>query len=74
VHQWVSLGPLDGGLRAWFFANARVVADRPTRDGGWDMEVMVPRRKLERLLSLDGSVQMRLHAREPGKVAAGAGG
>jgi len=74
VHQWVSLGPLDGGLRAWFFANARVVSDRPTREGGWEMEVMVPRHKLERLLSQDVSVQTRLHAREPGRVAAGAGG
>jgi GTP-binding protein HflX len=74
VHQWVSLGPLDGGLRAWFFANARVVSDRPTPEGGWDMEVMVRRRKLERLLSLDGSVQTHLRAREPGRVAAGAGG
>jgi len=72
--QCVSLGPLDGRLRAWFFANARVVSDRPTREGGWELEVLVPRHKLERLLSQDVSVQTRLHAREPGRVAAGAGG
>jgi GTP-binding protein HflX len=74
AHHLVSLGPLDGGLRAWFFANARVLSDQPTPDGGWELEVIVPRRKLERLLSSDETARRRLGAEEPERLAAGAGG
>jgi GTPase len=70
VHRWVSLGPLDGGLRAWFFAHGRVLSEQGTADGGWEMEVMVPRLRLDRLLSRDGSVGARLLTREPQEALA----
>jgi len=61
-HQ-VRLGPGEGGLRAWFFNHAQVLAESHTDQGGWDLEVRVPRLDLERLLSRDPSLAARL--REP---------
>ncbi len=40
------LGPTDGGLRAWLFANARVLADDPADTGGWTMDVSIPDARL----------------------------
>ena len=60
LHQKIRLGPGEGALRAWFFAHARVLGDQTTNDGGWEMEMMVPRIELERLLRKDGSLAERL--------------
>ncbi|MEA3277748.1 MAG: ribosome rescue GTPase HflX [Pseudomonadota bacterium] len=60
VHQRISLGPRDGGLRAWFFSHGQVLSDRVTEEGGWEMEVVVPRPALDRLLSRDHSLADRL--------------
>jgi GTP-binding protein HflX len=35
------LGPADGGLRAWLFDNARILADRPVDTGGWEMDFII---------------------------------
>lgn len=58
LHRWVSLAPGAGALRAWFFANARVLGDHATEAGGWELEVVVSRPLLEQLLG-----------RHPGVVA-----
>ncbi len=50
LHRCLTLGPADGRLRAWVFAHARVLSDRVREDGGWDLEVVLPRQELDRLL------------------------
>ena len=60
VRRSVSLGPADGGLRAWFFSHAQVLSERSTDQGGWEMQVQVPLTDLERLLSRDPMVAERL--------------
>jgi len=58
--RWILLGPEEGALRAWFFTHAQVLSDRVTDQGGWEMEVVVPRIELDRLLSKDRSLSGRL--------------
>ena len=50
LHRRLTLGPSDGRLRAWAFANAQVLSDRAREDGGWDLEIALPRQELDRLL------------------------
>jgi GTP-binding protein HflX len=59
LHRRIFVGPTEGALRAWFFAHAQVLTDRATDDGGWDMEVIVPRVDMDRLLSKDWSLAER---------------
>ncbi|MCF7984086.1 MAG: GTPase HflX [Thiohalocapsa sp.] len=54
------LGPADGGLRAWLFANARIVSEASTEQGGWEMEVELSRAQRERLLGDRGEWRGRL--------------
>jgi len=49
VHRRLRLGPQQGRLRARLFGLGRVVSETATEDGGWDMEVELPRRHFERL-------------------------
>ncbi len=51
LRRSVRLGPGEGALRAWFFTHAQVLAEAHREEGGWDLEVRVPRLDLERLLS-----------------------
>jgi GTP-binding protein HflX len=51
VCRTVRLGPSDGQLRARLFDLGRVVRERTTDEGGWTLEVELPRRSYERLLS-----------------------
>jgi len=60
LHRWILLGPEEGALRAWFFTHAQVLSDQATDQGGWELEVMVPRIALDRLLSKDESLPDRL--------------
>ena len=50
LHRRLTLGPSDGRLRAWAFANAQVLSDQAREDGGWDLEIVLPRQELDRLL------------------------
>jgi len=50
LHRRLTLGPSDGRLRAWAFANAQVLSDQAREDGGWDLEIVLPRQELHRLL------------------------
>ncbi|MCB2263701.1 MAG: GTPase HflX [Candidatus Thiosymbion ectosymbiont of Robbea hypermnestra] len=60
LHRWLRVGPAEGALRAWFFTHAQVLADRATEQGGWELEVLVPRIALDRLLSREPSLPERL--------------
>ncbi|MCG6860623.1 MAG: GTPase HflX [Chromatiaceae bacterium] len=72
LHRWIFVEPSEGALRAWFFAHAQVLSDRGTSDGGWDMELMIPRIELERLLSRDDSMVDRFLSESAGLAVAGA--
>jgi len=60
LHRWLLLGPEEGALRAWLFTHAQVLSDRATDQGGWELEVMIPRMAFDRLLSKDESLPGRL--------------
>jgi len=60
LHQRIFVGPQEGALRAWFFTHAQVLSDRALDGGGWEIEAMVPKIELDRLLSKDGSLASRL--------------
>ncbi|MEY6431011.1 ribosome rescue GTPase HflX [Thioalkalicoccus limnaeus] len=53
VHRRIHLAPGQGRLRAWLFSHARVTSDDPSSDGGWDVEVTIPRLALHRLRHQD---------------------
>ncbi len=59
LHRLLVLGPEDGRLRAWAFSHARVLADRAKEAGGWEMELMVPRQTLDRLLHGEAALAAR---------------
>jgi len=59
LHRRLVLGPEDGRLRAWAFSHARVLADRAKEAGGWEMELMVPRQTLDRLLHGEAALASR---------------
>jgi GTP-binding protein HflX len=62
VHRVVRLGPEDGKLRARLFRSAKVIAEQPTEQGGWEMELEMPRREYERLLRQETALEKRLIA------------
>lgn len=70
LHQRIFVGPGEGALRAWFFAHADILSDQATDDGGWEMELMVPRIELERLLSKNRALADRLVSEHADPAAA----
>ena len=50
LRQLLRLGPADGGLRAWLFSNARVISEKPTEQGGWEIVVEISRAQHQRHL------------------------
>jgi len=72
LHRRIFISPAEGALRAWFFTHAQVLSDRTTDDGGWEMEVVVPRVDMDRLLSKDASLAERFaNDRQSTRVASG---
>jgi len=71
LHRWILIGPEEGALRAWFFTHAQVLSDQATDQGGWELEVMVPRTEFDRLLGKDGSLLGRLTNHRTGLVVTG---
>ena len=51
LHRRVRLTPAEGGVRAWLFNHAQILAEAHTDQGGWDLEVRLAPADLERLLS-----------------------
>jgi GTP-binding protein HflX len=68
VRRWITLAPGEGALRAWFFANAKVLRDLATEAGGWELEVVVSRPQLEQLLGR--YPRLVAHADSPTAVSA----
>lgn len=62
VRCLVRLGPIDGRLRARLFEAGRVLEDRATAEGGWELEVELPREDFERLLRQETDLERRLEA------------
>jgi len=62
VRHRVRLRPEDGRLRARLFQCANVIADDAMDDGGWSMEVELPKREYERLASKENLLEKRLIA------------
>ena len=50
MRRRLRLGPADGGLRAWLFEHARILGEASTDQGGWEIEVELPRALGERVL------------------------
>ena len=50
VHGHLELGPQEGRLRAWAFTHARVLSERALDEGGWELELRVPRVQFDRLM------------------------
>ena len=62
VNKVVKLGPADGRLRALFFKLGKILSEKTTDDGGWEMEVQLPRKEYERLLQNENDLEKRLIA------------
>ncbi|MES9962807.1 MAG: ribosome rescue GTPase HflX [Candidatus Sedimenticola sp. 20ELBAFRAG] len=62
VHKVLQLQPADGRLRARLFQHGKVLSEQVTDDGGWELEVQMPRREYERLLQQEGEFESRLIA------------
>ncbi len=60
VRRLVRLGPVDGRLRARLFEAGRVLDDRATEEGGWELEVEFPRADYERLLRQESELEQRV--------------
>ena len=69
VTREVSLGPADGGLRAWLFTHTQVLGERATEWGGWEMRVRLPRPEFERLLRRHPGILRRSATRATGENA-----
>jgi GTP-binding protein HflX len=50
------LSPRDGRLRALLFERAQIHAEAFTEDGGWELDVELPRRDFDQLLSREPSL------------------
>jgi len=74
LHRRIFVGPRESALRAWFFTHAQVLSDRATQDGGWQMELMMPKIELARLLRRDASLARRLIGEMPDIAASGGAG
>ncbi len=62
VHKLVQLIPSDGRLRARLFEQGRVLSERITEEGGWELEVELPKRSFERLIQQEQDLEKRLIA------------
>jgi GTP-binding protein HflX len=60
VRRMLRLSPLDGRLRARLFEAGRVLDDRVTDEGGWEIEVEFPRENFERLLRQETDLEQRM--------------
>ncbi|MCW8946931.1 MAG: GTPase HflX, partial [Sedimenticola sp.] len=60
VHKLLQLQPADGRLRARLFELGGVISEKVTDNGGWDIEIDLPKIDYERLLQQESSLQSRL--------------
>jgi len=62
VHKVVQLAPGDGRLRARLFELGQVLSEQATEEGGWELEVELPRKSYDRLLQQESGLEERLIA------------
>ncbi|OOZ35748.1 ribosome rescue GTPase HflX [Solemya velesiana gill symbiont] len=62
VHKVLYLQPADGRLRARLFQTGKILSEQVTDDGGWELEVQMPRKEYERLLQQETEFESRLIA------------
>ncbi len=62
VRRQFHLSPADGRLRARLFELGRVLSERALDDGGWELDVELPRKAYDRLSSQDETLEKRLIA------------
>jgi GTP-binding protein HflX len=62
VRKLVHLIPSDGRLRARLFEQGRVLSERTTAEGGWELEVELPKRSFERLIKQELELEKRVIA------------
>jgi GTP-binding protein HflX len=62
MRKLVRLGPQDGRLRARIFRVAKIVEERITEEGGWELELEIAQREYERLLMQEPELESRLVA------------
>jgi len=62
VHKVVQLAPGDGRLRARLFELGQVLSEQVTEEGGWELEVELPRKSYDRLLQQESGLEERLIA------------
>lgn len=60
VKRTLRLGPHEGRLRAWVFDHARVLGDRVTEAGGWEMDLLIDPADIHRLVARDAGLSDRL--------------
>ncbi len=60
IHRVFRLGPQDGRLRAQLFQLAKILGERTTDEGGWELELEMPRLEYERLLSREVALESRM--------------
>jgi len=60
LRRRIFLAPGEGGLRAWCVAHARILSEQATDEGGWEIELLVPRAAVERLQSENAPLAERL--------------
>ncbi len=62
VYKVIQLSPADGRLRARLFEFGRIISEQLTEDGGWELEVELPRKAFDRLIHQEPSLEERLVA------------
>jgi len=62
VSKLMKLKPQDGRLRARLFQLGKVQSEQVTAQGGWEMQVELPRKSFERLMQTESDLEKRVVA------------
>ena len=62
VLKLMKLKPQDGRLRARLFQLGKVQSEQVTAQGGWEMQVELPRKSFERLMQTESDLEKRVIA------------
>ncbi len=62
VLKLMKLKPQDGRLRARLFQLGKVQSEQVTAQGGWEMQVELPRKSFERLMQTESDLEKRIVA------------
>jgi GTP-binding protein HflX len=62
VHKVIQLSPAEGRLRAKLFEAGKILSEQITDEGGWEIEVQMPRREFDRLMVQESDLEKRLIA------------